>query len=159
MGKSLWIFEGYETDARNHPVQDWYFSALSVDERDLIRDRVNHLKEVERHLWQLPSFGPAGDSLWEIRRDTASGWIRMYGIFHLSKRHCFVFLNGNDKNARNDKKGKDVARERLKLLKRGIGGTHEFEFEERILREDSKGSKDKGSIGSIKPLGGYRFPN
>lgn len=139
MDKPLWTFEGFTTAAGNRPVQDWFYGALNTDERDLIRDRVNYLKEIERHLWQLPHFGPAGNSLWEIRRNTGAGWIRIYGIFHFSKRHCFVLLCGNDKDVKNDKKGKETALERLGLLKRGIGGTHEFDFEEGIPGADSEG--------------------
>lgn len=136
MGKPLWTFEGFCTEAGGKPVQDWYYRELTVDERDLLRDRIRYLENLERHLWKLPCFGPAGEELWEIRRDTANGWLRIYGFFHPDKRRCFVLLNGKDKNVRNDLKGKRVARERLKLLKQKKGTTHEFSFEERTSREN-----------------------
>lgn len=131
MGIPLWTFEGYQTEAGGHPVQEWYHAALAVDERDLIRTRVNYLKDLERHLWKLPCFGPAGDEIWEIRRDTPSGWIRIYGTFSPTKRRCFLLLNGNDKNVKNDTKAKKLANDRLKNLRQGKGCTHEFDFEER----------------------------
>lgn len=131
MGKPLWTFEGYRTEVGGTPVQDWYQDDLSVDDRDLLRDRIRYLQELERHLWKLPCFGSAGGELWEIRRNTATGWLRLYGVFHRHKRHCFILLNGNDKDVKNDQKGKATARERLKNLRLKRGDTHEFNFEER----------------------------
>jgi hypothetical protein len=159
MDKPLWTFRGYTTDAGNRLVQEWFHERLSIDDRDLIRDRIRHLKEIERHLWIRPGFDKLDDDLNEIRIKTPAGPIRIYGYFPPGERHCFTLLHGLYKTANNDKAGKRVARERLKLLKQGIGDTHEFDFEERTSSEDSSGQEDQGSTGSIKSLGRYRFPN
>jgi putative component of toxin-antitoxin plasmid stabilization module len=135
MGQSLWTFRGYVTDAGAKVVQRWFFDILDIDERDLIRDRVNRLKDIERHLWVKPGFAPVGEGLFEIRRDTQAGWLRIYGFFP-ADRHHFVVLAGNDKQAKNDKTGKNLAKQRWKLLKQGIGGTHGFDFEEEFSTED-----------------------
>ena len=130
MGKSLWTFRGYTTDAGNQIVQEW-FDSLLLEDRELLRDRINYLSNIERHLWIRPSFDKLDDDLNEVRR----GSIRIYGYFP-SDRHVFVFLNGVHKDTSNDRSGKSVALKRLKLLRRGIGGTHEFDFEEKLDQED-----------------------
>ena len=66
----------------------------------------------------------------------------MYGYFPSGERHSFVFLLGLYKSADNDRKGKNIAKARLKLLRQGKGNTHEFDFEERITSEDSQGAQD-----------------
>jgi hypothetical protein len=159
MEKPLWTFRGYTTDADNSLVQEWFYEELSIDDRDLIRDRINYLKVVERHLWIRPRFDKLEDDLNEIRIKTPAGPIRLYGYFPPGERHCFTLLHGLYKTADNDKAGKRVARERLKLLKQGIGGTHEFNFEERTSPADSAGQEDQNSIGGIKSFRGNRFPN
>jgi hypothetical protein len=63
----LWTFRGYMTEAGNSLVQEWFYGELSIDERDLIRDRVNHLKYLERHLWRRPAFDKLEDDLNEVR--------------------------------------------------------------------------------------------
>ena len=136
MGKSLWSFRGYVTDAGARAIQRWYWDDLDIDERDLIRDRVNRLKDVERHLWGKPGFAPLGEGLHEVRRDTRAGPIRMYGFFP-SDRHHFTILSADHKKVKNDKAGKKIAMDRWKLLRRGIGSTHELDFEEEFSREDS----------------------
>jgi len=73
----LWTFRGYTTEAGNRLVQDWFHGELGVDDRDLIRDRINYLKEVERHLWIRPRFDKLEDDLSEIRIKTPAGPIRM----------------------------------------------------------------------------------
>ncbi len=141
MNEPLWEFEGYTSPAGNNPVQDWYHDELSEDERDLIRDRINHLKDIERHLWRRPGFDKLEGELNEIRKDTPDGTIRIYGNFHPEKRHCFVLLEGRYKDKKNDKAGKAIAQERLKLLKQRKGRTHEFNFEERSTPQNPPGQE------------------
>jgi hypothetical protein len=142
----LWTFRGYTTEAGNSLVQEWFREELSVDERDLIRDRIGYLQYVERHLWRRPSFDKLEDDLNEIRIKTKAGPIRIYGCFQDDQRHCFTMLHGLYKSADNDRKGKKVASDRLRLLRQKKGSTHEFDFEEGTPPEDSEGAKDKGSI-------------
>lgn len=141
MSEPLWTFEGFVTDAGTRIVEHWYHEELSVDERDLIRDRIRYLQNVERNLWRRPGFDKVKDEIHEIRKDTSTGWIRIYGYFHPQKRHCFVLLHGHDKDDKNDKPGKRMASDRLKLLRQGKGRTHEFSFEERPAGKNSKGEE------------------
>lgn len=138
----LWTFRGYTTEAGNNLVQEWFHEKLGIEDRDLIRDRIRYLKDVERHLWIRPGFDKLDEDLNEIRIKTSAGPIRIYGYFPPGKRHCFTFLHGLYKSADNDKAGKRIARERLKLLRQNKGSTHEFDFEERASSEDSEGPKN-----------------
>jgi hypothetical protein len=137
----IWTFRGYTTDAGNSLVQEWFHGDLSVDDRDLIRDRINYLKNVERRLWIRPRFDKLEDDLNEIRIKTSAGPIRMYGYFPPGERHRFVILHGLYKSADNDRRGKKTAKDRLKLLQQGKGSTHEFDFEEGVSPEDSQGAQ------------------
>ena len=128
MVKPLWSFEGFVTEALNRVVQGWYWDDIGIDERDDIRDRVNHLGNVERHLWKEPHFKFLGE-IGEIRKKRPNGALRIYGYF--SNPHVFVFLNGTLKKTNHDKQGMDTALMRLKKLKQGTGTTHEFDFEEK----------------------------
>lgn len=152
MGKSIWTFEGFETEAGNRLVDEWFHEELSVDERDLIRDRINYLANVERHLWKRPGFDKLEDELHEIRKNCPGGTIRIYGYFPSGQRHRFVLLFGHYKTKNNDRLGKKAASDRLKLLKQGKGCTHEFDFEERTSGEDSAGEKGPGGSGSLESL-------
>ena len=137
----LWKFEGFVTPAGNRPVDDWFHFGLSEDERELVRYRINYLKEVERHLWRRPGFDKLDAELNEIRKDIpGDGTIRIYGYFPPDRRHHFVLLEGRHKDKKNDKAGKKLAEERLKLIKQRRGTTHEFDFEERTPKEDSEGT-------------------
>jgi hypothetical protein len=129
MGKSLWKFRGYETASGKRIVQEWFDLTLDEDERDLVRARVNYLKDLQGHLWKQPGFRKLDKDISEIRRDTPAGAIRVYGSF--AEGRTFIFLNGDYKQTNNDKTGKRKALERLKLLRQGIGNTHEFDFEEK----------------------------
>jgi hypothetical protein len=146
----LWTFRGYTTEAGNSLVQEWFYEELGIEERDSIRDRINYLKDIERHLWIRPSFDKLEDDLSEIRIKTRAGPIRMYGYFPSGERHCFVILLGLYKSADNDRKGKNIAKDRLRLLRQEKGNTHEFSFEERVSSENSKGKENQGTIGRFK---------
>jgi hypothetical protein len=130
MSKTLWKFRGYTTAAGNRVVQDWYYDELDEDDRDLIRYRINHLANIERHLWKEPGFKYLDKDLSEIRRQSSAGALRLYGNFP-EDRHTFTLLHGVYKQASNDKIGKGIALARLKLLRQKIGTTHEFDFEEK----------------------------
>jgi hypothetical protein len=149
MGKLLWTFRGYTTEGGNKIVQNWFDFTLSEDERDLIRVRVNYLKDLERHLWKEPGFKKLDKDLSEIRKNTPSGAIRIYGNFP-AERHTFTLLHGDYKKVSNDKTGKSKAKERLKLLEQRKGSTHEFDFQEKPGPDDSKGKKDKIELSRIK---------
>jgi phage-related protein len=129
MSKPLWTFEQYVTEAGGHPVEDWYQSELEVDERDLIRDRIGKLENVERPAWRRPGFDKLDGDICEIRKDTPDGTIRIYGYFPPNRYH-FVLLHGHYKKVDNDRRGMRVAKDRLKLIRSGKGRLDGFSFEE-----------------------------
>ncbi|MHB1700944.1 MAG: hypothetical protein ACYCSN_12595 [Acidobacteriaceae bacterium] len=131
MGKPLWTFEGFVTDALNQVVQDWYWDELTIDERDLIRDRIAHLENVKGHLWKEPYFEDFGD-IGEIKKkSTPRGALRIYGV---RRGNIFLMLNGVLKKTKKDSIGTELARKRLKRLMNGQGSTHGFNFKEKSDR-------------------------
>lgn len=157
MEKPLWKIEGFITAAGNPVVQSWYWDEIGIEERDAIRDRMKYLVNVKKSLWMEPRFKWFGD-IGEVRKSVSAGALRVYGYFP-DGLPVFVFLLGVVKKTTKDHVGVDVARTRLKRLKNGEGDTHEFNFEERTSPEDSTGQAGQSPIGSVKPFGGYRFPN
>jgi hypothetical protein len=156
----LWTFEGFVTPAGNRIVDDWFHDELGEDERDLIRDRIYYLKDVERHLWRRPGFDKLDGDLNEIRKDVpGGGTIRIYGYFPSGKRHSFVLLEGRYKDKKNDKAGKRIAEDRLKQIKQGMGSTHGFNFEERTLKKDSQGTQGTVTPSQLESIGGDCVPD
>jgi phage-related protein len=157
MDKSLWRIEGFVTAAGSPVVQKWFWNEIGIEERDALRDRMNHLTMVEKHLWKEPLFEWFGD-IGEVKKRVSTGALRVYG-YYPDDSNTFVFLLGVVKKRTKDREGMELARKRLKRLKNREGSTHEFNFEERTSSEDSAEQEDQGSTGGIKSLGGYRFPN
>jgi len=157
MDKLLWKIEGFVTAAGNPVVQEWYWDEIGIEVRDALRDRMNYLTTVEKHLWKKPLFEWFGD-IGEVKKRVSTGALRVYGYFP-DDSNTFVFLHGVVKNKTKDHEGTDLAKMRLKRLKNGEGSTHEFNFEERASSEDSTGQKDQGPTGGIKSIGRCRFPN
>jgi hypothetical protein len=50
MDKLLWKIEGFVTAAGNPVVQNWFWDEIGEEERDALRDRMNHLTMVEKRL-------------------------------------------------------------------------------------------------------------
>jgi hypothetical protein len=134
MSKPLWTFRGFVTAADNRVVQEWYWSDIGEDDRDLIRDRVGYLKNVKHHLWKEPYYENLGE-FGEIKKKTPRGALRIYGE---QDGYTFVLLYGILKKKTNDKQGKKTAGERLKKLKQKEGSTHVFKFKEKSDPEDSE---------------------
>jgi hypothetical protein len=134
MSKPLWTFEGFETDAGNQVVQEWYWSDIGIDQRDDIRTRVAYIENVEQNLWKEPHFKFFGD-IGEIRKRTPVGALRVYGYFPADRPHVFVILNGDLKKSDKDRQGVETARLRLKKLQQGRGRTHGFDFDEKPANE------------------------
>jgi hypothetical protein len=147
MSKPLWTFEGYVTNAGNRVVQKWYWKGIEIDDRDDVRIRTSFLGGLQRNLWKEPHFKWFGD-IGEYRQTTPVGALRIYGYFPEERPAVFVFLCGVVKKSKKDNEGIDTARLRLKRLKQGIGGTHEFQFEEEPAGKDSseQGDEDAPSI-------------
>jgi hypothetical protein len=138
MEKSLWVFEGFVTEAGSRVVEDWYWDDIAGDDRESIRDIANYLANYKKSLWVEPRFKNLGD-LGEIRKKTDHGALRVYGEFH-EPRAAFVFLNGELKKTTKDKQGIEKARLRSKKLKQGKGTTHGFDFEKRFTGEIAAGT-------------------
>jgi len=126
-----WRFLGFEALAGNQPVQEW-FDALADDARDDLTDTCGDLQVLPNHLWRRPKFDQLEDEISEIRGWTSSEEVRIYGYFP-GKEQTYTFLNGNSKKVGNDKHGKRIAKDRLKLIRRNEARTHEFKF----LRDSS----------------------
>jgi hypothetical protein len=134
MGEPLWKFEGFETDAGNPVVQDWFWDDIGDDERDDIRSRVNYLSNLPRNLWKEPHFKWLG-KIGEIRKSTTKGALRLYGYFPVDRPGVFVLLNGTIKKSNKDNPGIETAELRRKKLQQQRGATNGFDFEERPTSE------------------------
>lgn len=157
MGKPLWRFEGFITAAGNRVVQDWYWHEIGIDDREDIRDVVNYLANVERHLWQEPRFKSLGD-IGELRKKTDHGALRVYGCFR-DELYLFVFLNGELKKANKDRQGIETARLRMKKLNQKVGTTHEFDFEEESAGTNPQESAGQGAASGEQPIRGNCVPD
>lgn len=124
-----WTFYGFETPAKNQPVQDW-FDALSEEPREGIEDVLLYLQKTPNSQWGEPEFKPLGDGLFEIRHADASHWYRIYGFYWPSgTRQAFTFLHATKKKVKNDADGQSLARTRRGQLQRREAGVHKFNFE------------------------------
>lgn len=125
-------FLGIRDAGRSRPVQDW-FDALADEARDDLTDTCGNLQVLPNHLWRRPKFDQLEDDISEIIGWTSSEEVRIYGYFP-GKEQTYAFLNGNSKKVGNDKHGKRIAKDRLKLIRRNEARAHEFEF----FRDSSK---------------------
>ena len=133
-----WTFLGFESDLEGRPVQTWFFG-LPDNAQDEIRDLIRYLRNMTNSRWQKPAFDPleGGGGISELRPDDVSheedGEIktvtyRIYGFFGPKERkNSYTFLHGTDKKERNDKAGKQIAKDRLGQLGRGEATVHEFQ--------------------------------
>jgi|ERR1700683_401995 len=124
-----WSYRAYEAPSGNRPVQEW-FTALSLEVRDEIRDLIDYLRHLPIQNWQYPRFEQLGDGISEIRVKVQKVRYRVYGYFGPPTLHrCYTFLHGCDKKVSNDRHGKKIAKDRMAEIDRGDAKTHEFEFE------------------------------
>lgn len=132
-----WKFLLFETHDGTQSVQAW-FDDLPPDVRDEIADLLRYLEKMTNALWRRPEYDPLDGEggISEIRmRDVPveiNGQIqiitaRMYGFFGPGKGE-YTFLHGTNKRTRNDKRGKQIARDRLAQIKDGNGIVYEFKF-------------------------------
>ena len=124
-----WIFHGYRTPAGNPVVQEW-FDALLDDVKDEIRDSPTYYENVERHLWIRPGFDElGGEGISEFQFKADGVWYRIYGDFG-PVRHEYTFLHGCEKKVKNDKAGKQIAKDRKRKLERNEASRHVFRWKE-----------------------------
>jgi hypothetical protein len=129
-------FVGFVSEAGGKLVQDW-FDALSIEDRDEIRDTVNYLVATPITEWKRPEVDKVNHPLVEIRcKGQAGNAIRIYGAFSQDVRARFVILNATtNKKKSHDKEAQELAKKRLKSIKSGKASIHEFSFEERSDRQ------------------------
>ena len=126
MAEPIWSFSAYVSEAGGRLVQDWYDS-LSDEEHDELQDTLNFLAYTPD--WRRPHFDKVTQPLHEIRSKAheANHEIRVYGIFDPNVRRRFLMLNGTTAKKKDvDRKGQDVALNRLSLVTQRKAGTHEF---------------------------------
>lgn len=92
-----------------------------------------YLRVLPRHQWGVPKFKVLGHDIVEIRFEVSALHVRriyrVYGAFWPEGwRGSLTFLIGKNKKVNNDKRGKEEAVRRMKLLRQGEAGIHEFEF-------------------------------
>ncbi len=135
-----WQFLGVESTLEGQPVQAW-FDQLPEDAKDEIVDLLNTLQKVTGRLWRRPEFDPliGAGGISELRPEDIPfenagklelATYRIYGYFGPGSG-VYTLLHGVRKGARNDRRGKTVARNRLEQLQRGEATTHEFDFKAR----------------------------
>jgi len=136
--KWQWRFLCFKSEREGCPVQIW-FDGLPNEAQDEICDLLRYLRFKTKSKWKKPTFDPlegeGGISelrLGKISREE-SGVIktytyRIYG-FRGPKgfKHSYTFLHGNDKNVRNDKDAKRIAKERLGQIERREATVCEFQ--------------------------------
>jgi|ERR1017187_2943076 hypothetical protein len=125
----IWTFYGFCSAAGNRLVQEW-FDVCDQELKDEIIDSLRYHENVERHLWKRPGFDElGGEGISEFRFKAIGTWWRIYGDYG-PKRHEYTFLHGDEKKVGNDKAGKQIAKERKKLLAQGKASVHEFRWKE-----------------------------
>jgi hypothetical protein len=153
--KKPWSFFGIELEAEGRPVQDWY-DGLSIQAQEEITDLVQHLRVKTESRWDRPDFDPleGEGGISEIRPDNVRGdsgskTLRVYGIMSCPADMSYTFLHGTEKEVKNDRDGKNFAKYRLQQLtdesiKRGEPAVHEFDFEGRHYPTIDARDKRKG---------------
>ncbi len=133
--KKTWEFLGFLTfDGRKY-VQDWY-DELGLDAQDEIINLVEHLRNLPGGKWRRPEFdlleGAGGISEirpMDIRTAEGNFTYRIYGVREFPTKNSYTFLHGTDKDVKNDKIGKGIAKDRLDQLRRNEATVHRFDFE------------------------------
>jgi hypothetical protein len=138
LDEERWSFYGFESPREGRPVQAW-IGQIRVDRLDdhlfAIKDQLAMLQVTPRSEWDQPLFDP----LWgeggisEIRFDPikcerGKFYYRIYGVFD-EESAAYIFLHATNKQRRNDKHGKAIAKRRLGELRSGEATTHEIDLE------------------------------
>jgi hypothetical protein len=130
----VWAFYGYETPAGGRDVQDW-FDGLPNEARDEALDTLGYLQVLPVRLWGLPHFEVFDADISEIRFRVGAlnRWYRIYGTFGgpENRQYSYTFLLGKEKKVKKDKRGVELARERLKKLRNREARAHGFRFSEK----------------------------
>jgi hypothetical protein len=138
MDKWRWGFLGFESDAEGRPIQDW-FDSLTLDQKLDIANLCQRLSRMTNVRWTRPEYDPlAGEGgvselISNVKTDAGTLFGRIYGIRNWKEySRYYVFLHGTNKEAKNDKEGKAVAKRRLLQLDSNQATVHEFDFQSSI---------------------------
>ncbi len=158
MGKPLWTFAGYISEAGGRIVQEWYDN-LPIEEHEELQDQLNHLASAEK--WTRPDFDKVASPLHEVRvkASKANHQIRVYGVFG-DIRKQFIFLHGvTAKKKDRDKHGQDIALVRLGLLRQRKASIHEFIVESWPKRAGAQEQRSPNEARIIKFRQDHRLSN
>lgn len=129
-------FLAFKSAREGEPVQDWLnqIRAGGLDEHIVeIRDRIVQLEYTPASEWDEPFFDPLiGEEgiseirVKEIRCLRGKFCYRMYGVFD---GDIYILLHGTNKQRRNDRHGKAIAKRRLRELELHEAETHEINLD------------------------------
>jgi hypothetical protein len=132
-----WSFLGFQSAREGQPVQAWY-DVLPENHKGEVTDLLTYLQNVTNRLWRRPEFDPLDGEggiseiiVPDIRDSQGVFYYRIYGFFG-PQEHEYTFLHATNKKVRNDRHGKNIARDRLRQLQQGEAGgarVHKFSFE------------------------------
>src|ERR1700683_1903902 len=133
-----WEFLAFESVAEGHPVQEW-FNNLPEDHREEIIDLLDYVRNTTGRPWPKKIFDPlkGEGGISEIKpanipclRDGKVKVItyRMYGFFGPpGHEHTYTFLHCAEKDVKNDRTGKQIAKGRLDEIERRTARVHKFD--------------------------------
>jgi hypothetical protein len=143
-----WTFFGFQSAQEGRPIQAWYDGLPEAHKSEVV-DLLLYLQNVIDRLWTRPFFDPlegeGGISeiiVPDIRDAQGVAYYRIYGCPGPEKRD-YTFLHATNKKVRNDRDGKNTARDRLARLRNQDATVHKFNFEKSSVGEISKGTERK----------------
>jgi len=129
-------FYGVESEREGCPVQQWYDNTVNMDGQDEIFNLASHLSALPSGLWRRPDFDPleGEGGISEVRpKDIRSidgnFTYRIYGVLGHPDKWSYTFLHGTDKDVKNDRIGKEIAKRRLRELEERRATVHRFNFQ------------------------------
>lgn len=140
------LFFDFASPKQGRPVQAW-FNGLFEDHREAVKDRLSYLVALPSSAWEEPFFDPLiGDGgISEIRFDPikcerGKFYYRIYGFFgqeDKQQEESYNFLHATNKNARNDRHGKAIAKSHLRELQDGEASLEPFDMDPNIPSEET----------------------
>lgn len=138
-------FFHFESAKDGRPVQDW-FNNLFADHRDEVKDRLSYLASLPSGAWEDPLFDPligeGGISeirFKEIKCVRGKFCYRIYGFFGQEDEQgeeSYNFLHVVNKDRRNDRHGKTIAKNRLRELQNAEATLQPFNMDSDFPHEE-----------------------
>lgn len=133
-------------------MQTW-FDGLPQDHKEEITDLLEYVRVMTDRPWPEKIFDPlkGEGGISEIKvpniRCLRDGEVReityrIYGFFGPKRyKHSYTFLHGAEKDVKNDRIGKQIAKGRFGEIERQSAGVHKFKFEKEPDSEVEAGSR------------------